>query len=340
MSTMHLLGLGVVLGWLFLPAFGWVAGGRQLAAVRREMLLTLALALAAALVLLPMLAQSLVELTPTVRPGASGPASGADVLFFAPTIVVAGVRGVLLDWVARAWVVLGAVALARSLLGHWHWRRVVRQAGEASAALLATLKDRVHVSNRPRVLVSAEISLPVALGIVRPVVLLPRELAEQLSAGQLATILAHECEHLARRDPLRAGLTSLLAAAFFGHPYLSVLMRALVLAREEQVDERVASSHRRSYADLLLLVAELGVGRGRHALATAMAAGPLETRLHRLLAQPRTRHAAPRALALVLLGLLGAAAATWSGCARDDSRVTPPLEADAAAMTIAAPAPG
>ena len=43
--------------------------------------------------------------------------------------------------------------------------------------------------------------MPVSLGLLRPVIILPRGLAQTIEHGPLEALILHETAHIARRDP-------------------------------------------------------------------------------------------------------------------------------------------
>lgn len=82
---------------------------------------------------------------------------------------------------------------------------------------------------------------PGAQGWLRPRVLLPEGLTDQLSDGEIETVLAHELAHLRRRDPLIAGVARAISSIFWFHPLLWWMERQMLSERETACDEMVLS---------------------------------------------------------------------------------------------------
>jgi uncharacterized protein (TIGR03435 family) len=127
------------------------------------------------------------------------------------------------------------------LLGRWtkSWlelRALVRR-GEPM-----TLAD-----GTPALLVAESVE-PGIVGILRPVLVLPRGIAERLSAEQLEAVVAHELSHLRRRDNLTAALHMAVEAMFWFHPLVWWLGTRLVEERERACDEAVLEGTRRPFA--------------------------------------------------------------------------------------------
>jgi bla regulator protein BlaR1 len=89
--------------------------------------------------------------------------------------------------------------------------------------------------------VDADIEPSVA-HVFRPVVLLPATLLGRLSAAQLEAVLAHEREHIQRRDNLKAQLHALVEILFWFHPLVWLIGHRLLDERERACDEAVLSN--------------------------------------------------------------------------------------------------
>jgi hypothetical protein len=88
------------------------------------------------------------------------------------------------------------------------------------------------------------------------VVLLPTALLGRLSPEQLGAVLAHEREHIARRDNLTAHLHRLVLTLFWFHPAVWWIGRQMMEERENACDEAVLEHGHdaRQYAEGILAV--------------------------------------------------------------------------------------
>jgi bla regulator protein blaR1 len=114
------------------------------------------------------------------------------------------------------------------------WRRV--HALRSSARLVSVptgLTVPVPVLSAP------DIIEPGVYGFLRPVLLLPEDIAERLSQAQLDAILAHEFCHVRRRDNLTATIHMAVQAIFWFHPLTWWIGARLVDERERACDEEV-----------------------------------------------------------------------------------------------------
>lgn len=80
------------------------------------------------------------------------------------------------------------------------------------------LCDISGVTQTVRFLSSEFIHTPVAIGILKPIIIIPTSLFLQLSPRELETIIAHELIHIRRLDPLVNLGQCIVEAVFFYHP--------------------------------------------------------------------------------------------------------------------------
>ena len=138
------------------------------------------------------------------------------------------------------------------------WRRVataVRSGSPAPDAL------RLPDPHGLRVIVADTPLEPGIFGIVRPVLLWPRGIAERLSEEQVHAIVAHELAHHRRRDNLTAALHMLVQAAFWFHPVVWWIGGRLVDERERACDEEVVrlGSAPEIYAESILRTCQFSI---------------------------------------------------------------------------------
>jgi hypothetical protein len=140
-----------------------------------------------------------------------------------------------------------------------------------SCALLTGYKARAHVipvvvpastGREVRVAVSQEVSAPMAVGFLRPAILIPARLVAELDASELDFIGLHESAHFARHDDCALLVERLIEALFALHPIVRWIARQIDLEREIACDDRVVELTGRShpYAACLTRVAELTAG--------------------------------------------------------------------------------
>jgi uncharacterized protein (TIGR03435 family) len=131
-----------------------------------------------------------------------------------------------------------------TLLGVWlvRWRWVSRAAYSGTRIESGRTHDALRsLSSTSRLpLVESETSLePGVFGILRPVLLWPREIDMRLDDAQVRAVLAHELTHARRRDNLTAAMHMFVEAIFWFHPLVWWIGARLVDERERACDEEV-----------------------------------------------------------------------------------------------------
>jgi TonB family protein len=160
-------------------------------------------------------------------------------------------------WAPLALALLGVWAAGfATVAGRWTVRTLeLRALLRASAPYAAALP---RVAGQLEARTTAALVEPALVGIVRPVLLLPRGITEHLTAAQLDAVLAHELSHWRRHDNLTAAVHMLVEAVFWFHPFVWWVGARLVEERERACDEAVvrAGHDGRTYAEGILNVCE------------------------------------------------------------------------------------
>jgi len=179
-----------------------------------------------------------------------------------PTIATSSVQLTLAGWGAILWIVGAALLIGRILIGYGIVWRLRQQAQvQHDGPLCDALRQaRRTLDGYPKVEVatSPSISSPMALGILRPIIVFPADLVEKLSTDKLALVLMHELAHVRRWDNLTMLLHRLVSAVLFFHPAVWLCGRMLRREAEQACDDLVVCATGRSeaYARGLAHVAE------------------------------------------------------------------------------------
>jgi beta-lactamase regulating signal transducer with metallopeptidase domain len=251
----------------------------------------------------PLADQAPLAAAPILPPAAARPVLPAAP---APRPRLADLSGRLrpaLPWMSVLWV-LGVVALSlRLLLRWWVLRRVgrgLRPAEPHWQEVAAALSRRLRMSRPVRLMVSAAVQVPMVLGWLRPVIVLPATALTGLTADQLTALLAHELAHLRRHDQWVNVLQTVVELLLFYHPAVWWLSRALRAEREHCCDDIAValSGDAPSYIRALAWVDENRDTALRPALAAS--GSPLLRRIRRLAGLPAPAELRPTWLAAAL----------------------------------------
>jgi len=155
------------------------------------------------------------------------------------------------------WFLGFAVSLFGLFRSHQKLQSIVSTAGDADSKELrrvTRLADSlVPVDGNYKIKFSSKISSPVLLGIRRPLILLPADLASSLSDTQLKSVLIHELAHLQRGDLAANYWQRIICSVFWFHPGVWLMDKFINRAREEICDNYVlADNDAVTYSEVLL----------------------------------------------------------------------------------------
>lgn len=172
-----------------------------------------------------------------------------------------------------AWAGIAILALARVGIGFIELRRLRRSCRriEFADATWHSTVARFCPSREVQILTSGRIHVPTAIGFVKPAVVIPSRLLQELSAAELNQVLLHELAHLRRWDDWSNVVQQFVKALLFFHPAVWWMEERISLEREMACDEAVLAETRspRAYAECLANLAERSVLRRSAALAQA-----------------------------------------------------------------------
>ena len=190
--------------------------------------------------------------------------------------------------------------LLRLAFGLWGGRRLRRACtpvtDDAICRLLHNHARRMGLRLVPLLGSCQRVSVPLVVGVLRPMILLPACLASGLTLQELEMVLIHELAHIRRFDPAVNVLQRLVEAMLFFHPAVWWLSRRVSVERENACDDLVLQNHsgRAEYVGALLRTAELCATTyesdaldGTALAATGSNASQLKHRVLRLLGHNR-----------------------------------------------------
>ena len=178
-----------------------------------------------------------------------------------------------LPWLDVVWL-LGVACLSTRTIGGWRMierlrRSALVEAPEAVRANFVRLCQRLGITSQVSLRISGHVQGPLAMGIVRSLIILPASALMALSPEQLEAVLAHELAHVRRADYLWNLIQTTVETLFFFHPAVWWLGRRLRQQRELCCDDVAIQSCADPliYATALLRLEE----RRRQHLSLAMA---------------------------------------------------------------------
>ena len=209
-----------------------------------------------------------------------------------------------LAWFWLCGSVFTLAILATGLVGveQLRWSCQLVESGDIPRRCRA-LAASLGIARRVSVGICDRLAMPVLIGILRPLILLPPIALNGWSPEQLEMVLLHELAHLRRWDNLVNLLQRLVESLLFFHPVAWWLSSWVRLERELCCDRLVVERLGQPVAYAEMLVALSGTSGRRHQAMLAMADRHVMTRIRRLF------NLEERSMKLTMpegLGLLGA----------------------------------
>jgi TonB family protein len=182
------------------------------------------------------------------------------------------------------------------LIGAWRRTRVIKRSAheislnEEHEKIFVRCQSAIGV-RRVEIRSSAAVSVPLTVGIRRPLVILPERLLVSAEADVLMSAVGHELVHVLRRDYLLNLIYELIYLPLSFHPAAAMMRRKIHQTRELSCDELVTEKLLAAevYAHSLVQLAGSAVPFGRQATLTVgiTDADILEVRVMSLLRKPK-----------------------------------------------------
>ncbi|MEW6983574.1 M56 family metallopeptidase [Colwelliaceae bacterium 6471] len=152
------------------------------------------------------------------------------------------------------------------------------------------LVNRIQLTRTPQLLISLKTDVPMAIGWLKPVVLLPATMITGLTPAQLDMLILHELAHIRRHDYLVNFIQTLVEILLFFHPAVLWVSNQMRNEREYCSDDIAvsASGDPIAYAHTLADTAALCRKHRHHSIpsmAMAASGGDLKQRVVRLVDQ-------------------------------------------------------
>ena len=144
------------------------------------------------------------------------------------------------QWLAIAWVTVVFALVLRLLAGIRALHRLANSAKKTlqSNQMVDAIAQQVCPRRKVRVMLSDQVRVPMAFGIVRPTILLPESFLTWSQEAQEAVLL-HEFSHVQRFDALWDLVSRLISIAYWFHPAVHFATWRLRQTRERATDRQV-----------------------------------------------------------------------------------------------------
>lgn len=154
------------------------------------------------------------------------------------------------------------------------------------------IKNAIGVKQSIDLLESALIKVPMVVGYLKPIILLPIGTINALSAAEVEAILAHELAHIRRNDYLINLVQSIIDVLFFYHPAVWWMSNTVRTERENCCDDLALKVTGNSLIIAKALANLEAIRMNNHQLSMAFTGNKnqLLNRISRLLGQPMKKN--------------------------------------------------
>ena len=169
--------------------------------------------------------------------------------------------------------------------------RHVYALGEEWQHLLEHLAHQIPVKKPVQLMESAMTKVPMVVGFLKPVILLPIGTINGLSINQVEAILAHELAHIYRNDYLLNIFQSLVEVLFYFNPAVWWISANIRTERENCCDDIAVElcGNSLTYAKALVSLQEISQASPRMAMTFSNNKNQLLNRVKRILNQPQNK---------------------------------------------------
>jgi len=210
-----------------------------------------------------------------------------------------GIFGVFLDYfnhhlpiIVVVWL-LGVLVLSLRFLGGIAYLQRLRHSQNQPMPAhwqekMQGIAAQINVKKQVQLLESALIKVPMIVGYLKPMILLPIGTVNALSAAEVEAILAHELAHIRRHDYLVNLIQSIIDVLFFYHPAVWWMSSTVRAERENCCDDLALSVTGNSLiiAKALANLEAIRLSTPHLSLAFVGQKNQLLNRISRLLGQP------------------------------------------------------
>jgi bla regulator protein blaR1 len=228
------------------------------------------------------------------------------------------------SYVPLLWLAGTVFFILRTFAGWWYLSRLQRSLTLLNndwAERLIQLKRKLGITKNVLLAESERVVSPIAMGVLRPVIILPMGLTTGFSSAQIETILIHELYHIRRNDYLVNLFQTMVEAILFFNPFVWVVSSIIREEREHCCDDAVIRSgvNKKDYVYVLAALEEFNHQNLNLSLPLARSKNQLLYRIKRLMEKTVTKYPVREKLVPVLFVALGLICASWFSIQRGDT---------------------
>ncbi len=196
------------------------------------------------------------------------------------------------------WFLGSLLFLLKFLVGWSYLKQITQEAHSVSGLaypLIKKLNKKFKIHREILFKESARITTPMVVGYLKPIILFPIGLINQLSTTEVEAIISHEMGHIKRHDILFNLILAFAEIIFYFHPAIWLISAIIRRERENACDDLAIKhgSNKVVYAKTLIKLQELGHHGLEPALGFAGKKSHFSNRVKRLISVKQTQNNNP-----------------------------------------------
>ena len=193
--------------------------------------------------------------------------------------------------IVNTWIIGSILFLIKLIGGYTYLARLASNSIPLDQRVfnaLEKLKRQFDINRSVELCASNNVDSPMVMGFIRPIILFPIGLVNQLTSEEVAAVLAHELAHIKRHDFFLNILQAITESIFYYHPALWYISKQINTEREASCDAMAIdiTGNKISYAQTLIKLQEIKQMIPSPALGMAGNAGQFSYRIKRILNLP------------------------------------------------------
>ena len=220
---------------------------------------------------------------------------------------------------------MGGLAYTRRLRYH-----LISEPEQNWSKYLEKLSYKLKITKQVKLLESALIKIPMTLGYLKPVILLPLGTITGLPQNQIEAIIIHELAHIRRADYLLNIFQSIVETLFFYHPAIWWISSLIKTERENSCDDITlqVTGDPLTFIKALSNIQIINSGEPGLALAVAVNKKQLLRRVKRMLNKSHKQiNITARIISILLLSVILTGAVLFSGFKTENKNIQTTLTA-------------
>jgi bla regulator protein BlaR1 len=221
-----------------------------------------------------------------------------------------------MPYFVMAWIFGSFIFSLRILIGLLYVEKLKRKASLLEnewSHHIQLLGAQLNIKRLVQLAESSAVQVPVVIGYIKPLILIPVGMCTSLSTAQLETIFLHELTHIRRKDYMVNLIQVVVEAVYFFNPFVWMVSGIMKREREHCCDDAVVHLHGSAteYVHALATLEEVRLSRTGLSLSLAENKNQLFNRIKRIMEKSVRNYSSRERIVPALLLVMGLICASW-----------------------------